>query len=241
MEIVKCLLCENEFINRSNLTRKFCSSSCSAKYSNQQRKSTYSSKHLQKSIPCQRCNTVFDIPLNACASSAFCVLCKPKKIYSKACSNCGNLFESKWGCRKTCSNECRIIASKAGASIGGKNSAAIQSNIRRSKNEIAFARLCESLDSILTNKPIFNGWDADVILPTYKVAVMWNGIWHHRKIAAKHSVLQVQARAKIKLKEIINAGFTPYVIDDLGMYNSSFVLDQFSIFKKWLESTTKVL
>ena len=79
---------------------------------------------------------------------------------------------------------------------------------------------------------MFNGWDADVIIPSIKVAVMWNGVWHYKKITEAHSVKQVQNRDRIKIKEIIKAGFTPYVIKDRGKHNPEFVNQEFDKFIK---------
>ena len=36
---------------------------------------------------------------------------------------------------------------------------------------------------------MFNGWDADVILPDLKIAIMWNGIWHYKQVRKNHNVL----------------------------------------------------
>lgn len=116
----------------------------------------------------------------------------------------------------------------------GKKSAAIQSEKRRSKNEIEFCTLCENnFKNVLHNQPIFNGWDADIILEDYKIAILWNGAWHYKKITKKHSVKQVQNRDKIKIKEIINKGYKPYIIKDMGKYNKSFVENEFNKFRKF--------
>ena len=46
-----------------------------------------------------------------------------------------------------------------------------------------FCKLCEQeFKDVLHNEPIFNNWDADIILKEYKIAVLWNGIWHYKKI-----------------------------------------------------------
>ena len=66
-----------------------------------------------------------------------------------------------------------------------------------------FYELCvKEFSDVLSNENIFNGWDADIILTKEKVAVLWNGIWHYKKITKKHSLIQVQNRDIIKLKEI---------------------------------------
>ena len=102
---------------------------------------------------------------------------------------------------------------------------------RRSKNEILFFELCKNVfKNVDCNKPIFNGWDSDIIIHDIKTAVMWNGKWHYEKITKKHSVSQVQNRDKIKTKEIINFGYLPFIIKDMGKYNENFVKEQFHLF-----------
>jgi type II secretory pathway component PulC len=117
----------------------------------------------------------------------------------------------------------------------GKNSVTIQSETRRSKNEMYFAELCKlHFSNVETNQPIFNGWDCDVILNDQKIAVMWNGKWHYEKITKQHSVNQVQNRDKIKLNEIIKCGYTPYVIKDRGGEDKLFVESEFKKFVGFL-------
>ena len=133
--------------------------------------------------------------------------------------------------RRFCSTMC---SNKVTARIGGLKSAAIQSMNHRSKNEIYFYELCkQKFSSILANKNIFNGWDADIILPDDKIAILWNGNWHYKKITKKHSVLQVQNRDKIKINEILKCGYIPYIIKDTGKYNKYFVENKFKEFLKW--------
>ena len=61
----------------------------------------------------------------------------------------------------------------------------------------------------------------------YKIAILWNGPWHYKKITKKHSVEQVQNRDKIKISEIKNKGYIPYIIKDVGKYDKYFVETQF--------------
>ena len=61
---------------------------------------------------------------------------------------------------------------------------------------------------------MFNGWDADIIIPALKLAILWNGIWHYAKVKRNHSILQVQTRDKIKLNEIIKCGYNFIVVKD---------------------------
>ena len=122
------------------------------------------------------------------------------------------------------------------ASLAGKMSAYAQSNKRRSKNEIYFYELCKNyFNDVKCNEPMFNGWDADIIIEDIKYAILWNGAWHYKKITNKHSVKQVQNRDNIKIEEIINCGYTPYVIKDMGKYDKDFVENEFNKFISLLQ------
>ena len=59
---------------------------------------------------------------------------------------------------------------------------------------------------------------------------MGNGEWHYEKIKKNHSVKQVQNRDNIKIKEIINCGYTPYIIKNMGRYNPKFIEEEFNKF-----------
>ena len=211
---------------------KYCDHTCSASFTNKSRsESGYSLKGKTKASICTKCNSTVEIGCNASALRALCTKCKLQYV-RKHCKQCKNIFYGRPN-RKTCSNECASLAKRIGAINGGKKSAAIQSQIRRSKNEIYFAELCKlHFTNVLTNEPLFNGWDADIILPDFKIAIMWNGAWHYKQITKKHSVEQVQNRDKIKIKEIEQAGYASYVIKDLGIENKEFVINQFNKFLK---------
>lgn len=100
-----------------------------------------------------------------------------------------------------------------------------------------FADLCKSVfKNVLENEAMFNGWDADIILPDYKIAVLWNGNWHFKKITQAHSVEQVKNRDKIKLDEIRKFGYVPYTIEDKGKFNFSFVNDEFEKLKLFIST-----
>ena len=101
----------------------------------------------------------------------------------------------------------------------------------RSKNEIYFYELClNHFKNVTHNEQFFNNWDADIIIHSLKIAILWNGIWHYKKVCSSHSLKQVQSRDKIKIKEIIKYGYTPYIIKDVGKYSKSFVEQEFNTF-----------
>ena len=138
-------------------------------------------------------------------------------------------------------NENRIISpeQREKLSLGGRHSVEIQGDKRRSKNEIKFCKLCEEyFDNVKHNECIFNGWDADIIIEDIKFAVLWNGPWHYKQITKSHSVKQTQNRDKIKVKEIEECGWTPYIIKDMGKANKDFVKEKFDEFLKYLKENT---
>ena len=122
-------------------------------------------------------------------------------------------------------------------SEAGRKSVHIQGDARRSKNEIDFYNLCKNYFSqVEANEPIFNGWDGDVIIHDYKLAILWNGIWHYKEIHKNCSLEQIQNRDKIKEQEIIKYGYYPYVIRDMGKENHKFVLQEFDKLLDYIKS-----
>ncbi len=151
---------------------------------------------------------------------------------TKICCGCGTEF-SLTGVdkkRKFCTRDCYNSSGELkelGRKFGILSSQKQKEN-RRSKNEIHFYNLClEKYSSVTNNEQLFNGWDADIIIYDFKIAVLWNGKWHYEKITKKHSVEQVQNRDKIKISEITKHGYYPYIIKDMGRENISFVISEF--------------
>jgi hypothetical protein len=100
------------------------------------------------------------------------------------------------------------ISSKA-----GRKSAAV--TVRRSKDEIKLFELCSDIVLADHNKVLVNGWDADIVIDKYKIAIMWNGPWHYKEMKHKnHSLVQVQNRDRIKIKQITECGYTVFVFED---------------------------
>ena len=117
---------------------------------------------------------------------------------------------------------------KKHGSAAGKLSA--QKMVKRSKNEIFFAELCAEKWTVVCNEPMFDGWDADVVIPELKIAVLWNGAWHYNdNLREGHSLLQVQTRDAIKLKVIEKHGYKSYVVKDMGKHNPKFVKEEFEV------------
>lgn len=214
---VKCASCEKEFpvTERESFfpekEKYFCSRSCS----NKRKRSLETIEKIRKSLTK---NTTYII---------------------KKCENCGEDFKALKRKRKRrfCSRTCQTTyfnKTTDRCKKGGLKSSNVQKEKRRSKNEIYFSDLCKNkFQNVLFNEPIFNGWDADVIILDLKIAILWNGKWHYEKITRKHSVKQVQNRDMIKINEILNEGYIPYIIKDMGKYNPNFVENEFEKLKQY--------
>lgn len=222
-----CVQCRT-IISYDKKANNFCNKNCSATYNNQFR----SDDSRQKQIATLRNTlktkikqpTIYKISPGPHPSFGNVITVRP-------CIECFEYFATP---NKV--SRCQHCS----FSMGGRNSASKQSKSRRSKNEIYFSELCAEKYKVITNERIFNGWDADVILTDLKIAVLWNGIWHREKITKKHSVEQVKNRDKIKIKEIIKCGYTPYIIDDNSKFNKLFVEAQFILFQEFLNIQNKI-
>lgn len=157
---------------------------------------------------------------------------KVKEYIDKICPECLSVFTIRNVVRenkKFCSDLCWR---KYNGRKGGLKSSVNQQ--RRSKNEIYFYELCKKqFKNVKHNENIFNGWDADIIIEDFKIAVLWNGKWHYEKLKRNHSLIQVQNRDKIKINEIKKLGYSCYIIKDLGKYNKDFVENEFNKFARW--------
>jgi hypothetical protein len=104
---------------------------------------------------------------------------------------------------------------------------------RRSKQEIELFELILSIHpETLPNHKIVNGWDADIYIPTLKVAIMWNGPWHYKDMGIKKvSLDQIKNRDIIKLKEFTNLGIYTFIFEDRYFNPAS----AFNTFKQWVD------
>lgn len=245
----KCLNCGKD------VKTKYCNISCQNLHQNSAKANKKYGEYKLFNVDCNKCGSSFEIKereklfpnkkiyhcSRSCANSRVHseeTKAKIKKTLVKLkehnhiCKNCNKNFyakPSKQGifCSKSCTSTWNNINLGLGRKAG-LASVLSQSKIRRSKNEIYFGELCnKQFNSVKYNEQLFNGWDADVIIEDLKIAVLWNGAWHYKKITNKHSVEQVQNRDKIKLKEIELAGYKSYIIKDMGKYKKSFVEKKF--------------
>ena len=231
----KCLEC-GKGISGNN---KFCSCSCSVTYNNRLRQVSEEQKlKTSKSLRSYYKEHPFYYKKHTHSYKRRSVS-KPNKIHVY-CKSCNKEIRknSKTGfcheCLRYSQNAECIELRKTFGLKGGKASAKSQADIRRSKNEMFFADLANSIykDSI-NNKAIFNGWDADIIIPSLKIAILWNGKWHYEDICGQ--LKQVQNRDRIKYSEIVKAGYMPYIITDLGKFSESKCLKELERFNNFVK------
>ena len=216
---MKCEYCNQEH-DGSFGSGRFCSNKCARGYSTSKKRAEINRK-ISETIVNNSITNYYKNP--------------------KICCICNNTIPYKHKKRSTCSDECKEIRKKQQfverSILGGLASAKAQQ--KRSKNEVDFCTKCEEYfgkENVLHNEPLFNGWDADIILLQYKLAILWNGPWHYRKVTKSHNLAQVQNRDKLKINEIKNCGYTEYIIKDTGKYNYNKVEKEFKILLQYLNA-----
>lgn len=192
IESKQCPKCNNQHTNQG----KYCSRKCAnSRIHNIETRYKISCASKYKTIDqfltssCKICNTVIS------KGRTTCIPCR-RDINIKTLSKLTPEFRSEIGRKGG-----RISASKV---------------VKRSKDEIALFELCSNhFTNVEHNKPIFNGWDADIIIHDTKTAILWNGPWHYKQMPLiNHSLSQVQNRDKIKIQEMQNLGWNVLVFED---------------------------
>lgn len=124
---------------------------------------------------------------------------------SNQCVICGK----NSGGRKTCSEYCLF---ERRSIVARQNVSKIPN---RSFDEIKLFELCATTFNCLANHMIDSGWDADIVLPDHKIAILWNGPWHYKDMKmTNHSLIQVQTRDRIKTELFESLGWTVLVYED---------------------------
>lgn len=211
--------------------RKFCNKSCASHYNNKNR---LYRKGLKKETNCIECAKSITIGKNASVKIAKCIDCKKnekiKNAKLKTCKCCQLQFKDIKA-RLCCSKKCARKLQRLGAINGGKTSAS--KVMKRSKNEIYLYDLCKMYFlSVRHNEIIKDGWDADILIDDYQIAILWNGPWHYKQLPlSNHSLLQVQTRDKIKTTTLKSAGWKVFIFED-RMYTP---VSAFNVLKEYVE------
>lgn len=230
-KVVKyCIKCSKPL---SKGQKKFCSRSCAISYNNMQRGKMSEEQKQQIS------QTLREGYKNKKYKN---------QVQTRTCIVCGNLFVYKKGenTKKICSDKCRkeylknrskymTKEGKLRISLNARKVIERLGDLKRSKNEKEFCELCENyFKNVDHNTPLFNGWDADIIIHDYKIAILWNGAWHYKQISKTSSLVQIQNRDNIKINEIRKYGYIPYIIQDMGKYNKEKIFSEFEKLKLFI-------
>ena len=75
---------------------------------------------------------------------------------------------------------------------------------------------------------MFDGWDADIIIPSKKIAIFWNGIFHYKKIFEKQDMEKIKKKDEFKYNLIkTKFNYDVYIIKDIKNKNKGFVENEF--------------
>ncbi len=152
------------------------------------------------------------------------------------CQICKNNFYF-FKIKKTCSIECQrqmriLVGKKAGIASASRS---YNKRNRSSNEKLFFAKIKELYIDAVPNKRLFNGWDADIIIPSLKVAIHWNGVWHYKSILGQELLDKVQLKDSLRYKAIEEYGYKNYIIQDMGKMNPIKVDEEFNKFTEYLK------
>ncbi len=213
-----CIVCNkevyrynSEIVENGNV---FCSQSCSCKHRNKITVRTEKSKQkTAKSLLSYHNKRGRKYKTDKLGNRiGYCKICN-KKIKSKRNSPkiCKNL---------NCIKECGRISAKSGW-LNNK-----RTKTKRSKSECLLSDKLKIIFPDLTcNTFMFSGgFDADIVIPSLKLAIHWNGPWHYRPIISTEHFDKIRLRDIRRYKSIELDGYKNYIIkDETGIFNSKFV------------------
>jgi hypothetical protein len=165
------------------------------------------------------------------------------KDTTRNCEWCKNKYKPKMSIQRFCSRKCANLFLNKDKDVNflrsqkGGNNSMLTLN-RRSKAEIYFSELCIEYftkPAVTCNEQFFidkNGgkWDADIIIHHLKIAILYNGIFHYKKVYKDQKLERMIVKDRLKEKIIIANGYTYYIVKDMGSFNKPFVQEQFYLF-----------
>lgn len=208
----KCKNC-NEILDYDNKNNEFCNHSCSASFNNKKRKgkkhklSDEGYKNILKSNKKRIGNKLSDEHKKKIGDK----LKKPKIDFScPVCNKKLKILQSEK--RKYCSGTCR---NKINNNL---------INGCRSKAEIYLEnKLKETfpdLNIVFNSRNILkNNRELDVYIPSIKLAIEWNGIYHYKDIRTKEFLVNTKEKDLDKIKQCEEFGIELYVVKDLTSHN----------------------
>ena len=159
---------------------------------------------------------------------------RPDKIANKKnqCVICKKEFLHYKRDKKLCSKECHhIFFVEVGKKAGRASAAVPRHKKNRSYNEkLFFSKIKEVYPEAEHTQRIFDGWDADIVIPSLKLAIHWNGPWHYRPILGQDLLDKVVWKDKMRYEAVIRFGYENYIIKDSGAKSDKKVNEEFLIF-----------
>jgi predicted nucleic acid-binding Zn ribbon protein len=207
---------QSDFNQRSKKSSKLCCSKLCANKIN-----TYRSQEAKNKISASL-KKAYDKKLQKAEHKVLSRGCYKIAHIKNTCIVCSKEFFRNRD-QKTCSNECYFIVRQNAGKKGGSKTSSLEFHKRnRSSNEkMFFAKIKEIYPDAIANKRLFDGWDADVIIPSQKLAIHWNGVWHYKSIMGNELLERVQQKDKLRYEAIEKHGYKNYIIQDMGPMNSN--------------------
>ena len=199
----ECRHCsETIIINKFNRNNVFCNRACE-----------YAHKNKVKLLPAKKVR-LYASEASRQHKKDYMIKWRRERRYECKCLVCGNDLKGASRRTKTCSHECLKVFFFEHGKKAGQNSK--KNVVKRSRDEIALYQFCCSLWPDAThNEIIKDGWNADIVVQSYKTAILWNGPWHYKQLnMSNHSLLQVQTRDRIKTELFQKNGWRVFVFED---------------------------
>ena len=226
---------QSDFNQRSKKSSKLCCSKLCANKIN-----TYRSQEAKNKISASL-KKAYDKKLQKAEHKVLSRGCYKIAHIKNTCIVCSKEFFRNRD-KKTCSNECYFIVRQNAGKKGGSKTSSLEFHKRnRSSNEkMFFAKIKEIYPDAIANKRLFDGWDADVIIPSQKLAIHWNGVWHYKSVMGNELLERVQQKDKLRYEAIEKHGYKNYIIQDMGPMNSNKVEKEYVDFLQNVKEQSKI-
>lgn len=171
---------------------------------------------------CDYCKKTFKRRLNQTHHETNLIYCS-KKCYSlshqnrinEPCGHCGKLITKVVSIKNGSKSNLVFCNSSCAASYNNKK----RIKTRRSKCEKLLCDLLiqkfPDLDILANDKTMLNGYEADIAIPSLKLAIEWNGAVHFKPIYGEEKLQRIQTIDKLKLELANKLDINLIVIPDL--------------------------
>jgi MYM-type Zinc finger with FCS sequence motif len=241
---ISCSYCKKDFWgHQSHLNRRaarskssylFCSKTCASK------NNTYRSKRHRVKVSESLKKRYQQKLLNAehvVLDRGYYRVAKVKNI----CVICSKVF---FHCKplQSCSKQCLLEISRRSGTKGGltTSTSPFQKRSRSNNERNFFQKILNLYPDALHNKRMFDGYDADIIIPSKKIAIHWNGIWHYQKVITESLLHKIQKKDELRYASIARCGYINYIIKDLGVMNKEKVDHEYINFINYIQQSESI-